>query len=207
MPQAGFESTIPVFERSKIIRALDRAATGTGSFCIMSFFHALNTDVDVLLWLNLVLRILTKMQGTLRTLNLFLPLMYGISSENPLESTTSGTSIGHSLPKPRTAILLLFTVIYGVKVKLTPCFNWAPRHEGVLEEWRNSSTHSLTSALYGGELSGSRRGRFTPRERAPGAHWIGGWVGPEPVWMTWWYLIPFIFVILVWQNIFPPPQS
>jgi hypothetical protein len=34
-----------------------------------------------------------------------------------------------------------------VKVKLFLCFNWAPRHEGVLGEWRCSSTHSLTSAL------------------------------------------------------------
>jgi hypothetical protein len=36
-----------------------------------------------------------------------------------------------------------------------------------------SSTHSLISALDGGEWSASRPGRFTPRERAPGAHWIG----------------------------------
>jgi hypothetical protein len=34
----------------------------------------------------------------------------------------------------------------------------------------------LTSALVGGEWSTSRPGRFTPGERAPGAHWIGGWV-------------------------------
>jgi hypothetical protein len=45
-------------------------------------------------------------------------------------------------------------------------------------EWRYSSTHSLTSALDGGQLSASRPSRFTPRERAPGTHWIGGWVGP-----------------------------
>jgi hypothetical protein len=36
----------------------------------------------------------------------------------------------------------------------------------------------LTSALAGGEWSASRTGRFTPRftpgERAPGTHWIGG---------------------------------
>jgi len=38
-----------------------------------------------------------------------------------------------------------------VKVKLSLCFNWAPRHEGVLEEWRYSYTHSLTSELNGGE--------------------------------------------------------
>jgi hypothetical protein len=67
------------------------------------------------------------------------------------------------------------------KVKLSLCFNWAPRHEGVLGEWRYSSNHSLTSALNGGEWSASRPGRFTPRERAPGTHWIGGWVGPRAV--------------------------
>jgi hypothetical protein len=44
-----------------------------------------------------------------------------------------------------------------------------------------SSTHSLASALDGGEWSASRPGRFTPRERAPGTHWIGGWVGPRAV--------------------------
>jgi hypothetical protein len=39
----------------------------------------------------------------------------------------------------------------------------------------------LTSALDGGEWSASRPGRFTSRERAPGTHWIGGWVGPRAV--------------------------
>jgi hypothetical protein len=43
------------------------------------------------------------------------------------------------------------------------------------------STHSLTSAVDGGEWSASRPGRFTLRERAPGTHWIGGWVGPIAV--------------------------
>jgi hypothetical protein len=38
-------------------------------------------------------------------------------------------------------------------------------------EWRYSSTHSLTSAVDGGELSASHPGRFTPRKRAPGTHW------------------------------------
>jgi hypothetical protein len=37
----------------------------------------------------------------------------------------------------------------------------------------------LTSALAGGEWSASRPGRFTPGERAPGTHWIGGWVAPR----------------------------
>jgi hypothetical protein len=39
----------------------------------------------------------------------------------------------------------------------------------------------LASALDGGEWSVSRPGRFTPRERDPGTHWRGGWVGPRVV--------------------------
>jgi hypothetical protein len=37
----------------------------------------------------------------------------------------------------------------------------------------------LTSALDGGERSASRPCRFIPEGRAPGTHWIGGWVGPR----------------------------
>jgi hypothetical protein len=37
----------------------------------------------------------------------------------------------------------------------------------------------LTSALVRGEWSASRHGRFTPGERTPGTHWVGGWVGPR----------------------------
>jgi hypothetical protein len=37
----------------------------------------------------------------------------------------------------------------------------------------------LTAALAGGECSASRPCRFTPGERTPGTHWIGGWVGPR----------------------------
>jgi hypothetical protein len=37
----------------------------------------------------------------------------------------------------------------------------------------------LTSALVGSEWSASHSGRFTRGERAPGTHWIGGWVGPR----------------------------
>jgi hypothetical protein len=48
-------------------------------------------------------------------------------------------------------------------------------------ERRYSSTHSLNSALDGGEWSASRPRRFTSRVRAPGTHWIGGWVGPRAV--------------------------
>jgi hypothetical protein len=37
----------------------------------------------------------------------------------------------------------------------------------------------LTSAPVGGEWSASHPCRFTPRERTPCTHWIGGWVGPR----------------------------
>jgi hypothetical protein len=63
--------------------------------------------------------------------------------------------------------------------KDVPVLNKAPRHEGVIGQWRYSSTHSLTSALDRDEWSASCPGRFTHRERAPGTHWLGGWVGPR----------------------------
>jgi hypothetical protein len=39
--------------------------------------------------------------------------------------------------------------------------------------------HSLTLAPDGSEWSASRTGHFILRERAPGTHWIGDWVGPR----------------------------
>jgi hypothetical protein len=35
----------------------------------------------------------------------------------------------------------------------------------------------LTLAVDGDEWSASRPDHFTPRERVPGVHWIGDWVG------------------------------
>jgi hypothetical protein len=37
----------------------------------------------------------------------------------------------------------------------------------------------LTSALIGEKWSASRACRFTTEEKAPGTHWIRGWVGPR----------------------------
>jgi hypothetical protein len=37
----------------------------------------------------------------------------------------------------------------------------------------------FTSALVGDEWPPLRSYRFTPGERAPGSHFIGGWVGPR----------------------------
>jgi hypothetical protein len=41
--------------------------------------------------------------------------------------------------------------------------------------------HSLTLALDGDGWPASCPSHFIPRERPPGAHWIGGWVGPRTV--------------------------
>jgi hypothetical protein len=67
-----------------------------------------------------------------------------------------------------------------VKLKLSLCLT---KHHAMkmywgVEVWLHAF---LISALDGGEWSASRLGRFTPRERAPGTHWIGGWVGPRAV--------------------------
>jgi hypothetical protein len=92
-----------------------------------------------------------------------------------------GTTKLFSLPQPpdRLWILTIQWVKVKVKVKLFLCLLEAPRHEGVLGEWRYISMHSLTPAPDGGEWSASRSGRFTPRKRTPGTHCIGGCVGPR----------------------------
>jgi hypothetical protein len=84
-------------------------------------------------------------------------------------------------PIPVHGVVLRHRRWVKVNGKAVPVLNLAPRHEDVLGEWRYSSTHSLTSALDGGEWSASRPGRFTPRTRAPCTHWIGGLVGPRAV--------------------------
>jgi hypothetical protein len=77
-------------------------------------------------------------------------------------------------------VVSIITLFIKVKVNLSLCLT---KHHAMKAywEWRYSSTHSFTSTLYGGEWSASRPGRFTLSERAPGTHWIGGWVGPRAI--------------------------
>jgi hypothetical protein len=105
-----------------------------------------------------------------------------ISSNNTVKKSSMC-----SVPRPRdlhshrkSYFICLFVCLFvsvNVNGKVVPLHNSAPPHEDVLGEWTYSSTHSLTSALDGSEWSASHPVRFTPRERAPGTHWIGGWVG------------------------------
>jgi hypothetical protein len=65
--------------------------------------------------------------------------------------------------------------LWYVKIKPSLCFNWTLRHEGVLGEW--GIVPCILDLGTRRRWLTSRPGRFTPRERAPGTHWIGGWVG------------------------------
>jgi hypothetical protein len=68
-------------------------------------------------------------------------------------------------------------IITNVTVSLC-LINSPPRHEGVRDN-ESITRPLLTSALDGVEWSASRHGRFTPGEKSPRTHWIGGWVGPR----------------------------
>jgi hypothetical protein len=52
---------------------------------------------------------------------------------------------------------LLLQSVYNKKVKLSPCFNWALQHDGVLGQWRYSSTHLDLGTTWTWVVS------FTPR--------------------------------------------
>jgi hypothetical protein len=92
--------------------------------------------------------------------------------------------------------------IYISKGKLSLCLTkHHASHEDVLGEWMYSSTHSLTSALDGGEWSASRPGHFTPTERAPGTHWIGAYGKDTSIFKPW--NVSTLFDLIL--N-FPPPK-
>jgi hypothetical protein len=59
--------------------------------------------------------------------------------------------------------------------------------------------HSLTSALDRSEWSASRPSCFIPRQRAPGTHWIGDWVGPRAGFVT---VIPKYLKFVIFLRIY-----
>ena len=59
------------------------------------------------------------------------------------------------------------------------CSECFPRVWVGVEVWLHTF---LSWALYGGERQASRPGSFTFKERAPGAHPVGGLMGPELLW-------------------------
>jgi hypothetical protein len=97
----------------------------------------------------------------------------------PFTRTTEVGTITRCVSKPiRPLVEVILVVAVAVVVKgkgkfVPVLFNWAPRHVGLLGEW----SYGSTSVLKGGEWPALLPGRFTPR--APGTHWIGGWVVPR----------------------------
>jgi hypothetical protein len=83
---------------------------------------------------------------------------------------------GHELRPIMTCLSLI--IVVKVKVKMSLCFNWAPCHEGILGKWRYSSMHLDLGVRWRWVVS-FMPWLLYPRERAPGTHWIGGWVGPR----------------------------
>jgi len=67
-----------------------------------------------------------------------------------------------------------------VKITLSVCFFLTEHHALKAYCGVEVQLHAfLTSAQDRGEWSAIRPDRFTSGERAPGACWIGGWVGPR----------------------------
>jgi hypothetical protein len=56
---------------------------------------------------------------------------------------------------------------------------WEPRRLTTLWTFMACYRDSFTFILDGGEWSASCSCHSTPGEETPGAHWIGGWVGPR----------------------------
>jgi hypothetical protein len=71
------------------------------------------------------------------------------------------------------------------KVKLSLCLT---KHHVMKMYWGSGGTAPciLDLGMRGKWASASCPGHFTPRERAPCTHWIGGWGAPEPLWTWWW---------------------
>jgi hypothetical protein len=76
--------------------------------------------------------------------------------------------------------LLFFILCLSIKRKLVPVFNYlSTKPLRRMGEWIYRSVFSWTRQVVGGEWSGSRPSHFTPGEKAPGTHWIGGWLNPR----------------------------
>jgi hypothetical protein len=73
--------------------------------------------------------------------------------------------------------VLLTAGIQKVKVKVSLCF--LTKHHAMKAYW--GSEYIAPLILDGGEWSASHPGRFILKERAPGTHWIGGWVDPRAI--------------------------
>jgi hypothetical protein len=58
------------------------------------------------------------------------------------------------------------------------------RHEGVWGRWGIGARFLIFGTRWRWAAD-SRPGRITPGRGPPGTHWIGGWLGPDPVRACW----------------------
>jgi hypothetical protein len=105
------------------------------------------------------------------------------SEDDPDWWVCSHFSDGHPDAYQVLSDICLYRVLVSTPTLMSccPCAQLSTTPWRRTGELRYSSAHPLTSALDGGECSTSGSGRLTPRERAPGTHLIGGWVGPRAV--------------------------
>jgi hypothetical protein len=86
---------------------------------------------------------------------------------------------------PAHKLTTYFSKIHEGKVKLSLCFNWAPRYEGVLGKGRYSSTHSwprhqteMSGQLHASAALPPGKEPLVPTGQDAGC-------APEPVWTRW----------------------
>jgi hypothetical protein len=105
------------------------------------------------------------------------PNQYGYCGQNkkipPIPGIKPWPSSSLTVPTPTELSGLHFRVL-RLSLRLTKHYDMKT-YRGV-DVWIQVF---LISALVGGEWLASCPCRFTPGERAPGTHWIGGWVDPR----------------------------
>jgi len=113
----------------------------------------------VVMWIQvLYLHYLTSFKNRLVWFSKTKLINHCITTSNAIEGIQVVTAIAHVL---RWFITFL-------------CMTWRR-----MVEQKYKFTHSLTSALGEGEWPASRCARFTPWERVPATHWIGGFMKAE----------------------------
>lgn len=134
------------------------------SFLILSFYRI--TDLFSVLYVDTVLwQTLSNIVN-----NLLVSILKVKWLKEERVSLFTSCLLGHVVLK--NLVLWLVDTNIGTDKQLLNTMQWR-----CLEEWRKAPPFS-TSALNRGKWTVSRHHCFSPRERAHGTQWAGGWVGP-----------------------------
>jgi hypothetical protein len=99
----------------------------------------------------------------------------GIRARDPSVRVVQDRAAQNMLYTEIPHVLLRWSRRHKANKVVSVLFNWTPRHGSVLGSG-GIAPRVLNLGTWW-EWSASRPGHFTPSERAPGTHWIGGWVG------------------------------